>query len=398
MKMSRLGFGAVHVTDTPTVARNIQRVLKSNRLSYGPFIQEFEHRLSRAHGCRFGVMVNSGTSALQIAVACLAEVGGWKPGDQVIVPAVTFVATSNVVLQQGFKPVFVDVDSRTYNMDPEKIERAITTRTRAIIPVHLFGQPADMTTICRIARKHRLKIIEDSCETMFASHNGARVGSFGDIACFSTYVAHLIVTGVGGMAVTNNPRIATVLRSLANHGRDGIYTSIDDDDRKRGKEFKQIVERRFRFIRNGYSYRVTELEGAVGCAQLDIAPKIIRARKRNATSLLRALKPVEARIQLPSHPSGTEHVFMMFPLVIRNGSGLKKKDLVLHLERSGIETRDMLPLVNQPFYRKMGASESRFPVARWINQNGFYVGCHQDMRKRELDFLANAIKDYVRTH
>ena len=139
-----------------------------------------------------------------MAVACLKELHGWHDGDEIIVPAVTFVATANVVVDHNLKPVFVDVDPVTYNIDPAKIEKRITKKTKAIMVVHLFGQPAEMDPILKIARKYKLKIIEDSAETMFVKYKGTPVGSFGDIACFSTYVAHLIVTGVGGVVATND--------------------------------------------------------------------------------------------------------------------------------------------------------------------------------------------------
>ncbi|MEN9558291.1 MAG: hypothetical protein RL141_660 [Candidatus Parcubacteria bacterium] len=390
IKRDRLGVG--FPTITRKTAQNVLQVLKNERLSYGPFTQKFEKDFAKQHGCQFGLMVNSGTSALQIAIACLAERHHWKPKDEVIVPAVTFVATSNIVIQQGFKPVFVDVDARTYNIDPANIEAAITPRTRAIIAVHLFGQPADMAAVNRIAKKHRLRVVEDSCETMFATYHGKSVGSLSDIGCFSTYACHILVTGVGGLVTTNNPRYATLLRSLANHGRDGIYTSMDDN-RRRGKALTQIVEKRFRFIRNGYSYRVSEFEGAVGCAQLDIAPRLIRARIRNATRLTKALKPFASVVQLPWHPPHVTHSYMMYPIVIQPRAGIKKKDLVMYLERHGVETREMLPLVNQPYYRKHHkVRETDYPVARWINRNGFYVGCHPEMGIREIDHVAMVLK------
>src|SRR3712207_6174410 len=192
-------------------------------------MRRFEQEFAELHGCRFGVMSNSGTSSLQVALQALKERHGWEDGDEVIVPAVTFVATSNIVLHNRMTPVFVDVLPDTYNIDPARIEARITERTRAIVPVHLFGLPADMDPILELARAHDLKVIEDSCEAMFATYRGRPVGSFGDVACFSTYVAHFLVTGVGGLGTTNDGELAVAMRSLINHGRDSIYLSIDDD-------------------------------------------------------------------------------------------------------------------------------------------------------------------------
>ncbi|OGY47722.1 MAG: hypothetical protein A2840_01015 [Candidatus Buchananbacteria bacterium RIFCSPHIGHO2_01_FULL_47_11b] len=387
-----LGVGTLEIS--AQARRYIKKVLDTRRLSYGPFIQRFERELSKAHGLKFGVMVNSGTSALRMAVACLKELHGWHDGDEIIVPAVTFVATANVVVDHNLKPVFVDVDPVTYNIDPAKIEKRITKKTKAIMVVHLFGQPAEMDPILKIARKYKLKIIEDSAETMFVKYKGTPVGSFGDIACFSTYVAHLIVTGVGGVVATNNRRYAEVLRSLANHGRDNIYISIDDDKGKKGKQLQQIIARRFSFVRPGYSFRVTELEGALGCAQLEIAADILKQRRRNGEYLIKGLSQLGDRIQLPSWPKYKGHAFMMFPIVIRNGGGVSKAKLTQYLEERGIETRDMLPLINQPYYRKtFKIKQSDYPIADWINRYGFYIGCHQQMRKTELDYI---IKTFVR--
>ncbi|MCC2630513.1 MAG: fdtB [Candidatus Paceibacter sp.] len=390
-----LGVGCFEV---PANAKKyINQVLDTKRISYGPFIQKFEKEFSHGHQAKFGIMVNSGTSALRIAVACLKETEHWKKGDEVLVPAVTFVATSNVVIDHDLTPVFVDVDPLTYNIDPTKIEEKITPRTKCIMVVHLFGQPADMGPIMEIAKKHKLKVIEDSCETMYAKYEGKSVGSFGDIACFSTYVAHLIVTGVGGVAVTNNKKYAEILRSLANHGRDGIYISIDDDKGKKGKELNEVIARRFKFIRPGYSFRVTEMEGALGVAQLEVSAKSFVIRKKNAEYLLEKLRPLSRYIQLPWNPPFVDHVFMMFPLVIKDEAGVEKAELTSFLEEKGIETRDMLPLINQPFMiERFGLQGRDFPVADWINNYGFYIGCHQQMGQAELDYIVDCFFEFYK--
>ena len=395
MKKENLGVGCLDITAKEK--KYVNQVLKSGRLSYGPFIKKFERKFSQDHGCKTGIMVNSGTSALRIAIACLKEIEKWRIGDEIIVPAVTFVATSNVILQQGLKPVFVDIDSRTYNINPDKIKEKITKNTRAIMVVHLFGQPAEMERIMSIAHHHKLRVIEDSCETAYVKYKGKSVGSFGDITCFSTYIAHLVVTGVGGIAITNSKKYAEVMRSLANHGRDGIYISIDDDKNKKSKELKEIISRRFKFIRPGYSFRVTELEGALGCAQIERIKRILSQRQSNAGYLIKKLKPLEKYLQLPWHPNYIEHAFMMFPVVIKKNTGIKKSELVNHLENKGIETRDMLPLINQPFYRKIFKIRSRdYPIANWINNHGFYIGCHQKMDRLELDYIVKTFKNYFR--
>src|SRR4029077_11110831 len=262
----------------------VQDILNTSRLSYGKYTQKFEEEFARLHGCKFGIFMNSGTSALQVALAALKEVHGYQDGDEVLVPATTFIATSNIVLQNNMKPVFVDVDPYTFNIDPFKIEEKITARTRAIIPVHLFGLPAEMSLIMPIAKRHGLQVIEDSCETMFAPDMGKRVGSIGDLGCFSTYVAHLIVGGVGGLVTTNDEQLARICRSLMAHGRDSIYLSIDDDDKK-GPELNDIIERRYSFERVGYSYRPTEFESAIALSELETWQQNIKTRFKNACRL-----------------------------------------------------------------------------------------------------------------
>ena len=369
-------------------------VLDNNRLSYGPMMRRFESEFATLHGCRAGVMSNSGTSALQAALQAMKELHSWQDGDEVIVPAVTFVGTVNIVLHTRMVPVLVDVDPVYYELDPSLLESRITSRTKAIIPVHLFGHPADMDPIREVAIRHGLKVIEDSAETMFASYNGQRVGCLGDIGCFSTYVAHILVTGVGGISTTNDPEYAVRMRSLINHGRDSIYMSIDDDDSRSGEELRMTVARRFKFVRVGHSFRATEMEGALGLAQLEAWESIISARRVNARLLIDKLANLASYLQLPKVRPGSEHSFMMFPVVL---SEMPKVELVNFLEQNGIETRDMLPLTNQPVYNKLlGWREGDYPVASWINKGGFYVGCHQDLTERDLDRMAGLFQHYFR--
>ncbi len=371
----------------------VNQVLLNNRLSYGPMSRKFESEFARAHQARFAVLSNSGTSALQIALQAMKELHGWEDGDEVLVPAVTFVATSNICLHNNLKPVFVDVESDYYGFDVSKMEAAITPRTRAIIPVHLFGMPCDMDPINELAAEHDLKVIEDSAETMFATYKGRSVGSLGDIGCFSTYVAHLLVTGVGGLSLTSNPEYAVRMRSLMNHGRDSIYLSIDDDtDLKSDEELQMVVARRFNFISCGHSFRVTEMEAALGVAAMETADMMIARRRSNAAYLTRELSRYEDRLQLPQIRPECEHSFMMYPIVVREEA---KHDLVNYLEQRGVETREMLPLVNQPVYQGM-VEEDDFPVAKWINNNGFYIGCHQDLSRVDLDYMVELFERYYR--
>lgn len=392
--VKQIGVGGLDLG--PVEKHYLQQVIDSNRLSYGSFSQKFEKLFAELHDCRFATFCSSGTAALHLALSALKEKYGWRDGDEVIVPAVTFIATSNIVLHNNMKPVFVDVDPRTYNINPNLIEVKITNRTRAIIPVHLLGLPADMEPIWSLAEKYNLKIIEDSCETMFATYKGRKVGSLGDVGCFSTYIAHFIVAGIGGLATTNDPELAVIIRSLMNHGRDNIYISIDDDQNVSKEQLLQVVSRRFSFIRLGYNFRATELEAAIGLAQLENRDFIIRKRKENAEYLMENLKDLEKFIQLPCIPPDRDHMFMLFPIVMRNQP---KKEIVNFLEENLIETRDLLPLLNQPIFKKLfGDIEDEYPVAKWLNNSGFYIGCHQYLTEEERAYIVEKIHEFFRRY
>ena len=369
----------------------IAKVMESGRLSYGPFSQAFEREWAKAHDCKFAIFCNSGTSALQLAVQALKELHGWQDGDEILVPATTFVATANVVIHNNMTPVFVDVEPFTYNMDHSLLHDHLTSRTRAIIPVHLTGQPADMPKIAAFAKQHGLKIIEDSCETTFAKCFDRPVGSWGDIGCFSTYVAHYIVTGVGGLMTTSDPDLAVRLRSLMNHGRDGIYLSIDDDDGLTGDQLKEVIARRFKFTSVGHSFRCTEFEAALGLAQLERKDEIIAARKRIAARYEEGLISLHQQLLTPIVRKGCEHVYMMYPLMCR---GDDKTELTQYLEEHGIETRDLLPLVDQPVYKKYGDLAKANPVSATLVTNAFYIGCHQYITDDDIDHVVTTIKNF----
>ena len=368
---------------TPKTAALINEVLQSGQISYGPMSKRFENDFAKLHDCDFGVLSNSGTSSLLVALETLKEARGWRDGDEVIVPALTFVATVNTVLQARLKPVLVDVEGHYYGIDVSGIK--VRKRTRCIIPVHLFGQPCEMNDILYIGYHKNIGIIEDSCETMFVKQRkNDMVGSLSDIACFSTYMAHLITTGVGGIAITNNPHYARLMRSFCNHG-------MAYDDLSTGKEFNpKKLHRDFTFDRIGYSFRITELEAAIGLAQLDTWQTMTDNRQANARHLTEHLKNLP--LQLPAIRPGAEHAFMMYPIICLEGD---RDELTGYLNMHHIETRRMLPLINQPAYAGMWKPKN-YPVAQWIDDNGFYIGCHQNLTRKDLDYAIEILHNYYR--
>ena len=400
--VNKIGVGYALITDLEK--KYVNMALDSGRLSPGPFVQKFEKKFAEMHKQKYGIACNSGTSSLHVALEALKEKYSWDQNSEVLVPAITFIATSNAVMHAGMKPVFVDVDSRTYNIDTKLIEEKITENTVAIMPVHTFGQPCEMDSIVKIATKYGLKIVEDCAEAHFAVYKGRPVASFSNIAGSSTYVAHTITTGIGGVITTDDTNLAEIARSLIAHGRACTCENCIAYNSKQVCKLRMQTEmdRRFMMIRLGYSYRIGELEGPLGGAQLENKDFIINTRKANAKILTDGLKDVEQYLQLPYYPEYVEHSFMMYPLVIKDDKAFTRNEIVKYLEQNNIETRPMLPLLNQPIYKEIfGDIEKDYPVAQWINNNGFYVGCHHGLSKEELNmiiktihaFLENRIKD-----
>jgi dTDP-4-amino-4,6-dideoxygalactose transaminase len=393
LKPRPVGVGTFRLTDR--MRNSIVKALESGQISYGPVSRAFEQKFAALHGCKYAILSNSGTSALLVALQALKEVHGWADGDEVIVPATTFVATANIVTHCRMKPVFVDVDPLIYNMNPVLMRKAITARTRACIPVHLFGQPADMSTIKHMADEAGILLIEDSCEAMFVSHAGRPVGSWGAIGCFSTYVAHLLVTGVGGLCTTNDAGYAAKLRSLVNHGLEIKFLNPDQNFAP-----QPTPGRRFVFDAVGHSFRITEMEAAIGLAQIEGGyeggvGEMLAVRARNARHYSAGLRIINNAygdwFQIPLTARGNEHAWMMYPLVLPRG--VDKEPLMAWLNERGIETRDMLPILNQPAYSYLDPRE--YPVSQWLVESGFYVGVHQNLDPDDVQYVLQEIEAWV---
>lgn len=371
-------------TTTEDMRAMVNRVLDTGRLSYGPMCRDFEDGFARAHDVEFGVLSNSGTSSLQVALQAMKELYGWADGDEVIVPALTFVATINVVYHCRLTPVLVDVEPDYYAIDPKLIQDAITDRTRCIIPVHPFGQGADMPAIMDIAQRHGLSVIEDSCEAMFVKVGGKHVGSWGHVGCFSTYVAHIITGGIGGIGISSDPDLAEKMRSLVNHG-------ISLENLPSGQPYDpSFLARNFSFDSIGHSFRITELEAAILLPQLAIGEDIVNTRRSVANAISINLLPYHEEIILPTTRSGSEHSFMVYPILMKSED---KRWIMSHLRLAGVECRDMLPLTTQPCY---DFNPSDYPVADNINQRGFYIGCHQGLERRHIKQIGDAFHEYFR--
>lgn len=374
--MKQIGVGFFETT--PQMRYLVSKVLESGRISYGPLCERLEGDFQVAHDVAYAICCGSGTDALRLALMAMKIKNGWQDGDEVIVPALTFVATVNIVLQCGLTPVLADVQF-SGNIDPAEALKVETDRTRAIVPVHLFGQPANVDLLR--AYFPDMAIIEDSCECMLATHNGYKVGGLGDMAAFSFYMAHLVTAGVGGMVTTNDKSLADLARSLANHGRDISYWNIDMSSK---------IQSRFRFHHVGYSSRMTELQAALALPQLAELDKMIERRNQIANRYIEAFSQM-AEVRLTERDEKSSHSYMMFPLLVARSDD--KWSLCAHLEQAGIETRECLPLTNQPVYREL-FNEGDYPVAKIFNDNSFYIPCHQGMDDGDVNYVINAVKEY----
>lgn len=386
----RIGVGTADIT--PSDQARVNEVLQSGRLSAGPATSQFEAAFAQLHERQHAAFCNSGTGALQLAVQALKERYMWHAGDEIVVPAMTFVATVNVVLFNGLRAVLADIDLETYNVTPAAVASVITDRTVAIMPAHLFGQSSDMTSLMRIAEDRGLRVIEDSCEAVGVRHRGRMVGSFGDFGCFSTYMAHIVTTGVGGLALTDDQENITRFRSLMNHGRNPRYLRIDDDRDLDETELLKVVWSRYEFHSLGQSFRATEMEAALGIGQIERVEERLAQRRQVAAGLMEVLDHPD--LQLPRTADGNEHAFMMFPILCRD-PGVRDR-LVVALERAGVETRFLLPIIGQKCYEGvLEFPDGAFPNARHALANGFYIGSHPGMTDDDIAYIGDIVASTI---
>jgi perosamine synthetase len=334
--------------------------------SAGSFVGRFEEGFAKAVGCRFGVSCSSGTAALHLALATL----GIGPGDQVIIPAFTMIATANAVSYTGATPVLVDSRPETWNIDVSKIDAKIGPSTRAIIVVHTYGHPVDMDVVLRIAAKHHLHVIEDAAEAHGAEYNGRPIGSLGDVATFSFYANKIVTTGEGGMLTTNNENIAAVARKLRDH-------AFSD-------------ERHFWHEYLGFNFRMTNLQAAIGVAQTERLTELVARRRENArlyTSLLQSQKG----LNLPIEETGVKNVFWMYGLLVRKCFGCTRDELRSHLAKRGIETRTFfIPIHFQPIYFDSYRGE-RYPIAELLCQKGMYLPSGANLSEEDIRYVADSV-------
>ena len=343
--------------------------LRTNWISsQGHYIGKFEEEFARYCAVKFGIATTSGTTALHLALAAL----NIKRGDEVIVPSFTMIATVFAICYAGAKPVLVDAELDTGNIDVGQIEKKITKKTKAILPVHIYGHPCDIDPIIKIAKKHRLYVVEDAAEAHGALYKGRIIGSLSDVACFSFYANKIITTGEGGMALTNNKKIAERLRLLKN---------------------LSFVKRRFIHHEIGFNYRMTNIQAAIGLGQLENIDKFINLRRKHAHFYNKLLKGVDW-INTPVEKPYAKNVYWMYGITLKGKMRNKKKSLMNYLKGKGIETRDFfMGMHKQPVFRNMGLFHGeKYSNTDALAATGLYLPSGSGLKEREIKTVVKAIK------
>jgi CDP-6-deoxy-D-xylo-4-hexulose-3-dehydrase len=372
--------------------------LLSTYLTMGEKVRRFEELFAKYIGSKETVMVNSGSSANLIALNILSNPvlgnNAIKPGDEVIVPAVTWSTSIFPIINVGAIPVLVDINLETFSIKEEEIEKAVTSKTRAIMPVHLLGFPCDMGKIMSIANKYKLYIVEDACEAHGAEWNGKKVGTFGDMGTFSFFFSHHITTIEGGMIITDNEEYAELARVLRAHGWVRDLKQKDQIVRKYSE-----IDPRFLFINMGFNVRPTEIQGAFGIHQMKKLEAFIKIRRENSKYWKEELSKYSDYFIIHDEKKGTRAVWFGYPLTVKPIAPFKRKELTDYLESKGIETRPLVagnmdeqPAMKLFRYRKI----SNLPNSRLIMRNSFFIGNHHGIGEEEREYFINVIKSFIK--
>ena len=368
-----------HPDITDAEVRSVVQTLRTGRLSIGPRLAEFEETLAQLVGRRHGVGVSSGTAALHLCLEAL----GIGPGDEVITPAFSFVASANCVLYVGATPVFVDCDPRTLNLCAKSVESRITERTKAIIGVEVFGNPAGMSELAALTTKHEIPLIEDACEGLGGRIGDEPIGRFGRLAVFGFYPNKQITTGEGGMIVTDDDRLADLCRSLRNQGR-----------APGGTEAGQGLGSWLTHERLGYNFRMSELHAALGIAQLRRLNELIEARQRVAAAYTRRLMG-NTDIILPTVERDTFMSWFIYVVRLSDRFTADDRDYIIAgLRRHDVGAGDYFPPVPMlPFYRnRFGHKPGDFPVAESVSHRTVALPFFTRLTEREVDLVCQTLE------
>ena len=388
---TRIGVGSPIFDENEVTA--VMNSLLTTSISQGESVRNFERFFADYIGIKHAVAVNSGSSANLLALTSFIENKDAKPGDEIIMPAATFSTVAFPAIQVGLIPVFVDVDKESYNISVDESRKAVSEKTSIIMPVHSLGNPAEMEGITEISNDNGLKMLEDCCEAHGASINGKKVGSFGDMATLSFYVAHNITTGEGGMIFTNSERYEELLRSVREFGR------ISQQGERYVKTANLgFYDKRYIFERMGYNVRMTDLHASFGIEQFKKLKELNDKRIENADYFIKKLSEYGKFIQLPQIRNGIENTFYTFQIVVRENAPFARQDIVNFLEQSLIETRPFFAgcLPDQPALEgKRIKVIGSLPVSRWLRDNAFFIGCHPGIGEEERNYVVDKISQFL---
>ena len=355
----------------------VVRALRSGRLSIGPMQETFETLVAARTGRRHAIACSSGTAGLHMALLAM----GIGPGDEVITTPFSFIASSNSILYVGARPVFVDIDPVSLNMDPDMVEAAITPRTRAILAVETFGNPRSMDAYKAIAAKHEIRLLEDSCEGLGGGHDGRPIGGFGQMAVFGFYPNKQITTGEGGMVVTDDDRLANTCRSLRNQGR-----AVGSVGGASGSWFA--------FERLGYNYRMSEINAALGVAQMRRLDEIVGQRQQVAQRYIERFMASPDLI-VPTVDDRTQMSWFVFVVRLSDRYTQVERDRIIEgMHRHDVGAAPYFPCIHlQPFYReKFGFSPGDFPVAERVSQRTIALPFHTRVGERDIEYVAQTLE------
>ena len=376
----------------PEVIETLDSMM-STWVTMGKKVRQFEEMWAAYVGVPTALMVNSGSSANLLALSAMKACGWLKDGDEIITPALTWATTVFPIAQVGCVPVLVDVDRDTYNISPAAIERAITPKTKAIMPVHLLGNPCDMGAIRFTAALRDLYIIEDACEAHGAEWRNQRAGSLGDVSTFSFFFSHHISTIEGGMVLGHHPDIMEACRSLRAHG-----WIREMEGKKRIAEENPDIDPRFLFAHAGYNFRPTEIQGAFGIHQVPRLEGLVAHRREVAAYWNQEFAPYQDWLLLPHERPKTRHSYFAYPLQVRAGAPFTAKELQAHLEQWGVETRPIEAgnMAMQPAMKAVPHRAEPLPNAQYIHDNAFFFGCHQGVGFAEREAVAGYIHQFMK--
>ncbi|MEZ0345202.1 MAG: DegT/DnrJ/EryC1/StrS family aminotransferase [Infirmifilum sp.] len=346
----------------------VRRVLESGIIAHGPEVESFEREFAEYIGVEYAVAVANGTAALDLLLKAY-RVG---PGDEVITTPFTFIATVNAVLYQGAKPVFADIDPRTYNIDPNSVAEAVSPRTRAIIAVHLYGQPADMKALREIADDHKLILIEDAAQAHGATFMGRKAGALGDAAIFSFYATKNMTTGEGGMITTNDRGVAERVKLLRDHGQAEKYLHVE----------------------LGYNLRMTSIQAAIGRAQLRKLDRFNEVRRRNARFLTERIAKIRGLTPPYEDPRAT-HVYHQYVVRVEDDFPLQRDELRAFLESRGVGTavHYPLPAFMQPLYRRLGYPQDICPNSIEASRRVLSLPVHPALTESDLRYIVQCLEE-----